>query len=413
MSIAQRFVAGEGELHPASGEMNETAVDSAAVIAFRCDSTNLPWVIFRAAFRAAHIEEIPARARAVLSALARTVDAERPFAPIFARRDLLTGRALQSMRTFYRSLDDLESAGLIERRPQSRYLEAGLFGRAYLHLTEHAAALLGLAERLASNAATQALESTPALSPASGVQRDAPFSGPSANLADGGIYKDLTPTAFQKRQPGEVPEDLQRLRSLGFIDFLIFKLMREARENGKRLSDVVEATWDHLKAAKAPINYLRTLLQSPADFGHQLRRKVAAQAEERSRLDRAARAEQVAQQSAGQTFFDANAQRKYVVDANAQSMMIYAVDEDVGRQAAGWKENFAEALQRGLIRTASQDDLNAFAKARRLQPPQTFQPKRGGRHADEKPEVTPQVRDHIAALRSILRPYGRAFTTAP
>src|SRR5215471_11366893 len=137
MSIAQRFVAGEGEAHPQ---------DSAALTAFRCDSTNLPWIIFRAAFRAAHIEEIPARARAVLAALARTVDADKPFAAIFARRELLTGRALQSMRTFYRSLDDLETAGLIDRRPQARYVEAGLFGRAYLHLTEHAATLLGLIE---------------------------------------------------------------------------------------------------------------------------------------------------------------------------------------------------------------------------------------------------------------------------
>ncbi|WP_309935752.1 hypothetical protein [Caballeronia sp. LZ032] len=69
MSIAQRFVAGEGEAH---------AEDSAALTAFRCDSTNLPWIIFRAAFRAAHIEQIPPRARAVLSALARTVDAAKP-----------------------------------------------------------------------------------------------------------------------------------------------------------------------------------------------------------------------------------------------------------------------------------------------------------------------------------------------
>ena len=135
MSIAQQLVAGEGETHPD---------DSAALTAFRCDSTNLPWVIFRAAFRAAHIEEIPARARAVLAALARTVDAQKPFAAIFARRELLTGRALQSMRTFYRSLDDLESAGLIVRRAQSRYVEAGLFGRAYIHLTERAAELLSL-----------------------------------------------------------------------------------------------------------------------------------------------------------------------------------------------------------------------------------------------------------------------------
>ena len=413
MSIAQRFVAGEGELHPASGELNEIAVDSAAVIAFRCDSTNLPWLIFRAAFRAAHIEEIPPRARAVLSALARTVDAAKPFAAIFARRELLTGRALQSMRTFYRSLDDLESAGLIERRPQSRYVEAGLFGRAYFHLTEHAAALLGLlAERTAQATAPRPVETVSLPSPELPMRLDVSFPDPSAKLADGGIYKDLSPAAFQKRQPGQVPEDLQRLRSLGFIDFLIFKLMREARERGKRLSDVVEATWDHLKAAKAPINYVRALLQGPVDFGPQLRRKVAAQAEERSRLDRAARAEQVAQQSAGQTFIDANARRKYVVDANDQSMMIYGVDEGVGRQAAGWKENFAEALRRAHIRVASQDDLDAFAQASRLlQPTQMSQPKRAGRHADEKPEVTPQVRDHIARLRSILRPYGHAFAT--
>ena len=198
MSIAQRLVAGEGDLHPAHNEPNELAVDSAALTAFRCDSTNLPWVIFRAAFRASHIEQISPRARAVLSALARTVDAASPFAAIFARRELLTGRALQSMRTFYRSLDDLESAGLIERRPQSRYVEAGLFGRAYLHLTAHAAALLGLVEQAPARVARQPF-SAPAAStfPSPGH--------PSANLADGGIYKDLSPSSFQKRQPGQVP----------------------------------------------------------------------------------------------------------------------------------------------------------------------------------------------------------------
>ena len=134
---------------------------------------------------------------------------------------------------------------------------SGLFGRAYLQLTERAAALLGYFRTPAH--ATSAKR--PVANLCRGSRLQAPdrsmlsFTDPSAKLADGGIYKDLSPTPFQKRQPGQVPEDLQRLRSLGFIDFLIFKLMREARENGKRLSDVVEATWDHLKAAKAPINY--------------------------------------------------------------------------------------------------------------------------------------------------------------
>ncbi|SAL49198.1 hypothetical protein AWB68_02438 [Caballeronia choica] len=401
MSIAQRLVAGEGDLHPAHNEPNELAVDSAALTAFRCDSTNLPWVIFRAAFRASHVEQISPRARAVLSALARTVDVSRPFAAIFARRELLTGRALQSMRTFYRSLGDLESAGLIERRPQSRYVEAGLFGRAYLHLTAHAAALLGLVEQAPAQVARQPISAPP---PNLSEPRH-----PSANLADGAIYKDLSPSSFQKRQPGQVPSDLQRLRSLGFIDFLIFKLMREAREQGKRLSDVVEATWEHLKAAATPINYLRALLRSPVDFGRQLRRKIEARAEERNRLDLLAHAEHVARNSAGQTFIDINALRKYVVDAVGQSMMVYAVDEGVGRQAAGWKEKFAEAIQRGHIRIASHEDLEAFAQSRRRHVALASQSAGGGSQADGKPEVTLQVRDHIAGLRSILRHHARTF----
>src|SRR5690242_135438 len=106
MSIAQHMVASEGGVHPFDQQSSD--LDREARSQFTCDTTNLPWVIFRAAFRAEHLSELPARARALLAALARTVDAERPYAAIFARREILTGRALQSMRTFYRGLDDLE-----------------------------------------------------------------------------------------------------------------------------------------------------------------------------------------------------------------------------------------------------------------------------------------------------------------
>jgi hypothetical protein len=370
MSIAQRFVAGEGETHPD---------DSAALTAFRCDSTNLPWLIFRAAFRAAHIEEIPARARAVLAALARTVDADKPFAAIFARRELLTGRALQSMRTFYRSLDDLESAGLIDRRAQSRYVEAGLFGRAYIHLTERAAEILGLIE----------LTQVPSPEPV-----ETSFESPCAKLADGGIYKDLSPSVFQKRQPGQVPEDLQRLRSLGFFDFLIFKLMREAREHGKRLSDVVEVTWEHLKLAKTPINYLRSLLRGTVDFTHQLRARMTVKAEEQLRVKQTIEADRVALQNAGKTFVDASGRSKYVIDADGEHMVVYHLEEGVGRHAAGWKQGFAAAVSRGQIRLATYADLETFR-----------QPQRFATNAEndtERPPVTAQVREHIAGLRSLL-----------
>ncbi|MFM0136381.1 Replication protein O [Caballeronia grimmiae] len=391
MSIAQRFVAGEGEAHPK---------DSAALTAFRCDSTNLPWIIFRAAFRAAHIEQIPPRARAVLSALARTVNAAQPFAAIFARRELLTGRALQSMRTFYRSLDDLEVAGLIERRPQNRYVEAGLFGRAYLHLTEHAATLLGLIE------GSPAHENEPHRTPISTAlpSGQPSFSAPSANVADGGIYKDLSPSVFQKRQPGQLPADLQRLRALGFFDFLIFKLMREARAHGKRLSDVVEATWNHLKHAKAPINYLRALLRNPVDFALLVRRRHADHHAEQARAQQQADARAVALQNAGRTFIGPDKARQFVIGADGDSLTIFSLREPIGRQAAGWMPSFATALASGKLRPATALDLERFAQARRealgkMQPctaPLTY----------SKPPVTRAVREHIAGLRQLLKARG-------
>jgi hypothetical protein len=387
MSIAQRFVAGEGETH---------AEDSAALTAFRYDSTNLPWIIFRAAFRAAHIEQIPPRARAVLSALARTVDAAKPFAAIFARRELLTGRALQSMRTFYRSLDDLETAGLIDRRPQARYVEAGLFGRAYLHLTEHAAALLGLTE----SAHAHAVESVEPSSSMAVTGTPLAFPAPCAKVADGGIYKDLSPST-QKRQPGQLPADLQRLRTLGFLDFLIFKLMREAREHGKRLSDVVEATWDHLKLAKAPINYLRALLSNPVDFAHLVRRRDDEKTANRARTQQHFEATKIALENAGRTFIDADGQRQYVIGASGESMTIFTLTEGIGRQATGWTPSFAHALKTGTLRPATAIDLERFADAQRTAIAANL-PRRAPA-ALTKPAVTLAVREHIAGLRQLLQ----------
>jgi hypothetical protein len=411
MSIAQRFVAGEGDLHPTALDLQLDISDSAALAAFHCDPVNLPWVIFRAAFRASHIEQLPQRARAVLAALARTVDAGQPYAAIFARRELLTGRAMQSMRTFYRSLDDLEAAGFIDRRAQSRYVEAGLFGRAYLHLTERAASLLGLTDDPSvpsSKSVTASIQTPlPAVVVQAGSGLTSSFSDPSANVADGPIYKDLIPNVFQKRQPGQVPEDLLRLRALGFIDFLIFKLMREAREHGKRLSDVVEATWQHLKVAQAPINYLRALLRNPVDFGQQLRRQMAERVEEQNRHDRVAFAETVAIQSAGQTYVNLAGGFQYLVAADGQSMTVHSLEEGIARQAAGsWKEMFADARSRGLIRPASHTDMELFKQALRPQDLAASLPNGAGEARTDKSKVTAQVRDHIAGLRSILRPHA-------
>ncbi|WP_250455211.1 replication protein O [Caballeronia sp. ATUFL_M2_KS44] len=390
MHIAQLSVAGEVQTRPQDFKSNADHEDQQALDEYACDRSNLPWIIFRAAHRANHIAALPARARAVLAALARTVDAARPFAAIFARRELLTGRALQSMRTLYRSLDDLESEGFITRPPQSRYGGAGLFGRAYIHLTHKAAALLGLVEQPAqTDEATHRLQETDV--------RTAPESLlalPSVTVADGAIYKDLNPST-QKRQPGRLPHDLARLCTLGFREFLIFKLMREASFHGKRLSDVVEATWKHLRKATHPISYLRTLLRAPVDFAHRVRSKQHETIERETASAHQSDVQRETQTLAGRAFVSHDGLRRYAVADDAKSITVHHRDEAQPRVHAGaWASDFIAALHAGRI--VPVDAAATESREQRAVPVREFRP---------SPEAAPvrHALQNLDALKRLLR----------
>lgn len=394
MRIAQHSVAGEAVFRPQTSEAPATDDDDQqALDEYACDRSNLPWVIFRAAHRATHTSALPARARALLAALARTVDAARPFAPIFARRELLTGRAQQSMRTFYRGLDDLEAAGFITRPPQTRYGQAGLFGRAYLHLTPKAAALLGLIE------SQGAVESTPTASQEDANQAATPIScaHPSVTVADGAIYKDLIPET-QKRQPGRLPADLKRLLPLGFREFLIFKLMREAKLHGKLLSDVVEASWAHLSRAKHPISYLRTLLRAPVDFAYRLRsQRDALEREHKQRLS-SQRSEDVIAKLSGQFFVSRDGLRRYRISDDRSSITIQHRDESKPRVHAGaWAQDFVAALDAGhVVPAAHAPDASDAGHDRPSTVTLTPQPSRPFK-------CSGNVEAHLGDLKRILR----------
>jgi hypothetical protein len=401
MFIAQPSVAGEGVVRPLPASASSDSPDGDAFVEFACDSINLPWIIFRAAHRAAHIQGISARSRALLGALARTVDADRPYAAIFARRELLTGRAMQSMRTFYRSLDDLEAAALITRAPQKRHGGAGLFGRAYLHLTEKAAQILGLV-------ATEqdAVEVKPDSAAVANDRQviDASLEHRSANVADGGIYKDLYPVS-QKRQPGALPADLQRLTSLGFHEFLVFKLMTEAKAQGKFLSDVVNASWAGLKKAHAPINYLRALLRKPVDFAY--RAQVLRQGADEQRHHDADQAELTATiaRCAGRTFYNTSSARRVTVSTDGTTLMAFDSAEQQSRSAvSGWTQAFAQALREGRLLPATDERDAAFAAhclRVRVAPIQI------GHQGEGRPrQLTGGVDGHLNEIKERLRALG-------
>jgi hypothetical protein len=400
MLIAQLPVAGEDDDRLRSTDSNHSGHDHAALEEYACDRSNLPWVIFRAAHRANHIAALPARSRALLAALARTVDAGRPFAAIFARRELLTGRALQSMRTFYRSLDDLEREGFITRPPQKRHGDAGLFGRAYLHLTEKAAVLLGLVEESDRPSEGTLSARVVAVDIAS---TNLSLTSPCVTVADGAIYKDLNPKT-QKRQPATLPDDLRRLLSLGFHQFLIFKLMREARLQSKRLSEVVETTWEHLKQAKRPISYLRALLRSPVDFGHQLRAKLAARVEIERTQARALQTQAIVRQHAGEAFFDTSDEKRFLLSQDAREISVHHCRESKPRlRTSNWAKEFAAALEAGVIVPATPLREAHFASRLASARSDSVDRPNSNAHGPNKPIRTAAVDESLRDMKRLLR----------
>lgn len=352
MSIAQHSVAGEGEAQLAQ-------IDESAAHEFTCDRVNLHWVIFRAAYRAARIPGLPRRACDLLAALARTVDKKKPGGRIFIGRARLVERARQSTRTLYRSLQDLEQAGLIVRGEQGRDAE-NQFDRAWLYLSDTAIRLLGYLDDLPvrGHSARRAAAAGQAMGEGTAQPQETGPASPSATLADR-IQEDLPPNSFQERHPaGQPPADLQRLRSLGFSDKLIFFLMRRAREHGKRLSDVVEATWTHLKQASWPRAYLTRLIVRPVDFGRQTQLRTReterrqAQNAERAELDR------ILASAAGQAYVDVCLTTRFLVSADAQSLVAVRAGEGIERtMPASGMRDFAREILQGRVRLATAGEL--------------------------------------------------------
>lgn len=342
MLIAHSDV-GEGNALPENS-------DSSSPAALEADTRNLPYQTLRAQQCAMSLKSLPQRARCALAAIALTVNCREPLKEVFAYRDKLSDRAGISERTWFRAEQDLVDAGLITVHDQIRK-RRGRFGAAHIFLTAEAVRLLRFADELVARGRRPSKASSEQEQPAAAEEQYS-VDSPSANPADPfTVY--LSPSSSQKRQPasGSLPEDLERLLGLGFHKFLIFKLMREAREHGKRLSDVVEAIWNGLKAAKYPIRYLQTMLAKPIDFKHVASQHRATE-ESGQREQRAQkRALDVIESCAGRAFVSADGSIQYQVSADAVTLTAYHVGEDRPRIAAGtWQRWFAEAVSSGAVR---------------------------------------------------------------
>ena len=346
MCIAQRFVAREEETRAAQNEMAEPG--SAPEMVFSTDEINLKWATFRAVHRSMHVNQLPTRARALLAALARTVDNTQPLAKIFASRKTLAARAMISDRTCFRALDDLAEWGLIKRYEQWATSGRAGFNRAYIELTEQAAALLGLLEKPST------LKLGVAGSKGTNDQCEKYPEARSATVADP-IKIDLDPK-IQKRQPGQLPAELERLLDLGFSKFFIFALMKEARENDKRLSDVIEACWPNIKAARRPICYVRALLKSTFDFSHQIATQRTSAAEVAKKTVNESLIRATVSSHAGATFTDVNETLVATISSDAKTLTVVRKAENILRVSVhGWQDEFVRMLRTGAMRVRPND----------------------------------------------------------
>jgi hypothetical protein len=370
MSIAQLRVAGEGEIHPSEIESVDSV--SAAEQIFCC-TRNLPHLTLRAHQRALSMITLPLRARCALAAVALTVDCRHPLKEVFAHRDYLAERAGLSERTWYRAEADLVLAGLITVAEQGRKARHGRFGAAYIYLTEVAAKMLGLvgapvlkSKRKAAGCEGNEHQAGPhdghePSSPACDAQDQAPaeprFAPPSANVADPYTSDFYQSPSSQKRQPGTLPLDLERLLTLGFHKNLVFKLMKEARLAGKFLSDVVECCWEPLKSARTPIAYLRALLARSVDFSHQTRQRQIENQNRHAKNRELDELASIVRSNAGKSFVD-HAEGIVVVFSTAgdAAEVIYA-NESRPRYAAG---SALLDLARGIRNGQLQPDTNAL-----------------------------------------------------
>ncbi|ABO60252.1 helix-turn-helix domain-containing protein (plasmid) [Burkholderia vietnamiensis] len=358
MSIAQHSVAGEGEAHPLDSESNALNAQLEELELGR----NLPYATLRAHQRALNLTTLSKRARAALASIALVVDARKPLNSVFARRSYLSRRAGLSERTWYRAEQDLVDAGLVTVSEQIRKPRGGLFGAAYIHLSEQAARALGL---IATK--KPAIEAPAAQADATAGTEDSSLPAqPTAKVSDRFTYKDYQYPPTQRRQPGQLPEDVQPLLAVGFRKYFIFWLMGIARRNhGKQLGHVVTACWETIKKARNPIAYVFALLRSATDFAWLAKQRHAAKIEAQDVAERHAAAEAERERIAGKRFVAVDGSKRFEVSADGSSLTVECVVEHAVRTAGGyWIDDFVVALHAGKIRLAVSADHAAFEKAR-------------------------------------------------
>lgn len=194
-------------------------------------------------------------------------------AAIFPSREVLAREAGVSVQTLHRDLAELEARKYIVRQPQKHKsiatgFNAGKFWIAPILLTRKALLLLGL---------EKVIHSQPSLKMRDGSNIDKEHTkerqSSLKNTVPNGSSGEQASTKSNDVDPGtKLPKDLLSVLDRGVSKTGIFLLMKLARVNNKRLSDIVAYRLQRIDAlnlsGRALFSYLRQLVIANVDFAY-------------------------------------------------------------------------------------------------------------------------------------------------
>ncbi|MBY4898628.1 replication protein RepA [Cupriavidus sp. AU9028] len=353
MTFAQRSVAGEENTR-----LDADSADAAGIVPPA--RKRLKRKTIEAVELATRIQGLGRSARAALVALARTASNDDPNGRIFKHRETLCAETGMSAATWYRVQKELLSLGLItvDAQVRKRY---GRFAGAYIYLTKQATDMLGLTEPTDMTAGKAEGSATPSHEEAEGVRPSVTLPTLKTRVP---FTEERNPYPIQKGHQGELPQDLQRLRTLDFDKKLVFWLMRRARQHGHLLSEIVECTWESLVKAASPKAYLLSLIGKPTDYAGLVRlrvtqREAALEAKRKKAVIKLTMAE-----AARKTYRDPSG-RIYEVESDGQSVLVHGRSGEEGKRRIVGQDliRFAEALQAGVVTQTSSTAVPAATGA--------------------------------------------------